>query len=250
MICMMSEQCQIVVTFKIVSSSFQSPLLGQFAEGGQDLLIELFEALLEVVIGILWHLELHGSKLNELLLAARGDGVPANLVVATALSDCLLATLMEAHNVPHHTDGLGQWAPEVILTEAVLLQEIFTDNLCNVKSALLILREGVLADQLHDLLQVIFLLENLLHFLLKEAILGVKLLKERLQDADVLGEGDVPVDRREMLTLCKLLVQAPEDLHNAQSCRGHWVCEVTSWRRHSTNNGDRSFSLGIANAPA
>merc|ERR1712046_128527 len=95
----MSQQSQIVVTLKIVSSSPRSPLLGQFAEGGQDLLIEHLEALLEVVIGILWHLELHGSKLNELFLAARGDGVPANLVVATALSGCLLATLMEAHNV-------------------------------------------------------------------------------------------------------------------------------------------------------
>merc|ERR1719446_1345263 len=155
MICMMSEQCQIIVASKIVSSSPRSPLLGQFAEGGQDLLIELFEALLEVVIGILWHLELHGSKLNELFLAARGDGVPANLVLATALCDCLLATLMEAHNVPHHADGLGQRAPEIVLAEAVLLQEIFTDNFGNVKGTLLILREGVLANQLHNLLQVI-----------------------------------------------------------------------------------------------
>merc|ERR1719271_799841 len=129
------------IPLKIMYPHSRSPLLGHRAEGSHDFLVQLCKCLLKELVGVLWHLELHRSQLNELRLQGCGDGIPADLLLSRALSNCLLAALMKAHNVPHHADCLCQGAPEVILAEAVLLQEIFTNDLCNVKSALLILRE-------------------------------------------------------------------------------------------------------------
>jgi hypothetical protein len=119
---------------------------------------------------------------------------------------------VESHNHLHHANRLGQWAEEVVITETVLLQEIFANNTRDLKRDLLILRQRVLADQLHNLLQIILLLQNLLHGLLKCAIFRVIGFEPGLQDANVLGEGNIPIDGWEMLTLCKLLIQPPEAL--------------------------------------
>merc|ERR1719198_256345 len=126
-------------------------------------------------------------------LQLRVDHVPCDLVVSRSLSHGLLRSLVVCDNASHHTNSLGERALEVIVDETVLLQEILTNDLCNLKRALLILREGVLSDKLHNLLQIVLLLQNLLHLLLQESVLRIKFLEERLEDTDVLREGDVPV---------------------------------------------------------
>merc|ERR1712078_664204 len=190
--------------------------LSQGAEACSNLFIQLAEDCLEVLIGVAWHLKLHAGDLHNELAHGIVDHVPGDLIVTGALSKCLLGALMEVGNHPHHTNGLDDWALEVAVSETILLEEIFADDLCNLKRDLLILRKGVLSNKLNDLLQVILLLEDLLELLLEEWVLRIELGEVWLQDSDVLGEGDVPVDRREVLPLCELLVQTPEDLHDAE----------------------------------
>ena len=79
---------------------------------------------------------------------------------------------------------------------------------------LLILGEGVLTNELHDFSQLIFLLENLFEGFSEGHELGLSLGVVLTKNSIVVGEGNVPVDRREMLTLGKLLIQTPKDLHN------------------------------------
>merc|ERR1739848_261986 len=98
----------------------------------------------------------------------------------------------------------------------------------------MVLRKRILADQLHNLLQIVFLLEDLLHL--------------RLQDADVLGEGDVPIHRWEVFPLREFLVETPEDLHDAQRGRRHWICEVATRRRHRADDRDRAFASWTSKA--
>merc|ERR1719146_283062 len=143
---------------------------------------------------------------------------------------------MEVGNDTHHANGLDDWALEVIVSETILLQEVFTNNLGNLQGNLLILRQRVLTDKLHNLLKVILLLQDLLELLLQEWVLRVELREVWLQNADVLGEGDVPVDRREVLPLGKLLVQTPEDLHDGEGGRCDRVGEVSTRRRDSADD--------------
>mmetsp|Transcript_6577 Transcript_6577/g.12773 ORF Transcript_6577/g.12773 Transcript_6577/m.12773 type:complete len:472 (-) Transcript_6577:7-1422(-) len=64
----------------------------------------------------------------------------------------------------------------------------------------------------------------------------------------VLGVGDQPVDRGEMLTLRKLLVQPPEHLHDRERRGAHGIGEVTTSGRHGTDDGDGAVALGVAEA--
>merc|ERR1712050_384716 len=155
---------------------------------------------------------------------------------------------MEGNDDLHHTNRLRQGAEEIVVRETVLLQEIFSNNLGDLEGALLILGQRIFTNQLHDFLQIIFLLKDFFHLLLQHAVLWIELLEERLKDSDVLRKRDVPIDRREVLSLGQLLVQAPEDLHNAESGRCYWVCEISSWRRYCTDNCNRALSSWISQA--
>mmetsp|Transcript_2118 Transcript_2118/g.5368 ORF Transcript_2118/g.5368 Transcript_2118/m.5368 type:complete len:228 (-) Transcript_2118:1258-1941(-) len=220
-----------------------SLLLRESAEGCINLLTKLrVQDLLKMLVSLPWEFELHGCDLGDEILHGVVDAVPANLVLARALGNSLLGTVMEGHDNLHHAHGLAQRAEEIIVREAVLLQEVFTDDLGDLQGALLVLGQGVLADKLHNFLQVILLLQNFLDTLLQHAVLGVVLLEVWLQDARVLRERDVPVDRREVLSLGQLLVQTPEHLHDAQCRRGHGVCEVATGRGDRSDNGNRAFT--------
>lgn len=120
-------------------------------------------------------------------------------MLAGQLRHHLLRRFVEAYDDLHHPDGLGQWAHEVILREAVLLQEILrvygsegSESGRKGSSRMIFATSKVhfwssdseslptnLARQradltkgkrLDDLLQVIFLLQDLLHLLLKHAL--------------------------------------------------------------------------------
>ena len=73
-----------------------------------------------------------------------------------------------------------------------------------------------------------FLLEDLAHFSSHGTEIRVNSVEERLQHAIILGVRLDPVDGREMLSLSKLLVQAPENLHNGKCGLGDWIGEVTT----------------------
>jgi hypothetical protein len=136
---------------------------------------------------------------------------------------------VEAADYLHHTYRFRERAEEIVVGKSILLQEVLANNTRDLKRNFLIFGQRVLADQLHNLLQVILLLQDLLHRLLKCAILGVIGFEVRLQDTDVLREGDVPIHRWEMLTLRKLLVKAPEDLHNAKGRGCYGISEIAAW---------------------
>ena len=76
-----------------------------------------------------------------------------------------------------------------------------------------------LADELHDLVEVVLLLQDLAHDLADVDKVGVELVVEGLQRLGVLAVADQPVDAREVLALRQLLVQAPEDLRKAASAK-------------------------------
>jgi hypothetical protein len=113
---------------------------------------------------------------------------------------------------------------------------------------LLIFRQRVLTDQLHNLHEIGLNLENLREALLKRSIFRRVFSEERLEGLDVLGERDVPVDGREMLTLGKLLVQTPENLHDGERGRSDGICEITTGRGHGADDGDSANTGGGSEA--
>jgi len=66
--------------------------------------------------------------------------------------------------------------------------------------------------------------------------LRVILLIEVIQRSHVLAVTDQPVHRWKVFALSQLLVQTPEHLNYAKSCRRHRVREVTTRRRHATQH--------------
>ena len=66
----------------------------------------------------------------------------------------LLSRLMKANDDFHHASGLCQEAEDVQVSEAGLLQEFLTNNLCQLQGAFLIFRHGVHTNKLRDFLQV------------------------------------------------------------------------------------------------
>merc|ERR1712139_566692 len=144
-------------------------VLCQVAEVGANLIDKGTEALLEMAVWLARHLELHRSHLYDRLAHGLVDGVPANLVVTRALRNCLLGGVVEMNDHLHHANGLRQGAHKIVIAEAVLLEEVLADNLRALQSAFLILGQGILPDELHDFLQVILSLQDVLHLLLQEA---------------------------------------------------------------------------------
>jgi len=108
----------------------------------------------------------------------------------------------------------------------------------------LILGERVFTNQLHNFDQLVFLLQDLTGGLLEVHEVGLDIGVVLLQDGIVGGETQVPVDTGEMLTFGQVLVQTPEDLHNGEGGGGHGIGEITTGRGYSTDNGDRSLSVG------
>lgn len=73
-----------------------------------------------------------------------------------------------------------------------------------------------LADQLHNLSQVLLLLQDLLGFGAQRHELGEVLVVVLVQGAHVLAVADEPVDGGEVLPLGQLLIQTPEDLRGTR----------------------------------
>jgi hypothetical protein len=115
-----------------------------------------------------------------------------------------------------------------MLGEGVLLEELILDDLGGSENRLLIFREGVFTDKLHDFSQLIFGLEDLQGSFTKNHELRVSLGVVLVQDSVIVGETDVPVHTREMLSLGELLVKTPENGYNGKGGRGDWLGHITT----------------------
>ena len=111
------------------------------------------------------------------------------------------------------------------------------------KDGLLILGKGILTDELHNLSQLILSLEDLTELLSESHELWGLLLVELVQGSVVVGEGNVPVHRWEMLSLGKLLIQSPENRDNGKSGGGNWIGEITTWWGDGTDNRDGTLTV-------
>merc|ERR1711862_191805 len=153
-----------------------SLLLLEVAECIDNLVVQfLVELLPENIVRLTWQLKLHvGELLNEHSQLA-ADCAPRDLVITRALSDCFLRTVVEGDDAFHHADRLGKRGQEIIFTVAILLQEIFADNPGHVEGNLLIFGKGIFPNELHNFLQIILLLQDLLHASLEMAILWVEI---------------------------------------------------------------------------
>lgn len=92
-----------------------------------------------------------------------------------------------------------------------LLQEVILQQPRDLKSDLIGLSERTLSDELHNLGEIVFLLENLLDLvpLLDEPRLGR--LVVGLEDLDVFRVGERPVDGGEVLSLGELPAGAKDE---------------------------------------
>eukprot|EP00962_Isochrysis_galbana_P003599 scaffold1021_cov108-Isochrysis_galbana.AAC.20 len=201
-------------------------LILERAEGGVDLLVELHEALDEHVFAVGGERELLGGDLVDGVTHGCLDAVPRYLVVGGRVLDGLLRQLVEVDHVLHH--------PHRLVEGARLVDELVR------------LGQRVLANELHNLGQVILRLEELTHDGAHRRELGEISFVPRIEGARVLGVGNEPVDRREVLALGELLIEAPEDLDNAEGGRADWVGEVAAGRRDGADDRDGAVALGRA----
>mmetsp|Transcript_40100 Transcript_40100/g.123888 ORF Transcript_40100/g.123888 Transcript_40100/m.123888 type:complete len:654 (-) Transcript_40100:17-1978(-) len=223
-------------------------LLREGGEEGDDLLVLL------AVVGDVGRLALAGLAELHLLqhdLGARDlllDERPRDRGVTRGLGDGLLRLLVEGDDVAEHPHGLVQRAVLVVLGEGVLLEELLADHLGGLEDDLVRLGQRVLADELHDLLQLLLALEDLGDDGAQAEVLGVELAEVRLEALEVLGVRDEPVDGREVLTLREALLEAPEDLDDGERGGRDGVGEVTTRGRHGADDGDGTAAARRAEA--
>ena len=74
-----------------------------------------------------------------------------------------------------------------------MLQVVLTNNFGNFKDGFLILREGVLTDELHDFGKILLLLKDFLYLGLDLHEFGIISIEVVLEHSVVVGVRDVPV---------------------------------------------------------
>mmetsp|Transcript_7788 Transcript_7788/g.17324 ORF Transcript_7788/g.17324 Transcript_7788/m.17324 type:complete len:274 (+) Transcript_7788:79-900(+) len=179
------------------------------------------------------------------------DGSQARLDVSVGqfrirgrVGNCLLAKIVKGDNNTEHTHGLGKRTGEIVLREGVLGKEILTDKLGNLHDNLLILRQTLLSNQLHNLGKVILLLKNVTSLVTKVRVTRVHVVEVRLQNLHVLGVRNKPVKRGKVLPLSKLLIQSPKDLDDGKSSSRNGIGEITTGRRDCPYHGNGTLTIG------
>mmetsp|Transcript_28787 Transcript_28787/g.42781 ORF Transcript_28787/g.42781 Transcript_28787/m.42781 type:complete len:268 (+) Transcript_28787:614-1417(+) len=130
-----------------------------------------------------------------------------------------------------------------MLCESILCKEILTDKLGNLHNNLLILGKRFLSYKLHNFRKVILLLKDSTASVAKVGVTGVQLVEVGLKNLHVLGVRNEPVKTGEMLTLGKLFIKSPKHLNNRKSCCSNRIGEITTGRRHSTDNGNSTLTV-------
>lgn len=125
-----------------------------------------------------------------------------------------------------------------------MLKEIFSDDLGDFQSQLLIFGERISSDQLYDFVKFTFFLEDLLHLLSQVRVVRVEVLIEvGVELFIVVGGRDGPVDGGEVLSLGELLLKSPEDLDDGKGGGRDWISEVSSWWGYGSDDRDGTFSV-------
>lgn len=170
----------------------------------------------------------------------------AHLGPALALGNDLLGLVVESNHELHHPLSLPDGAELIVIRVTVLLQKVFLDQTGNVEGNLVRVRQGTLANKLHNLLEFVRVRQKLLDAITQSGELGEVLFVVFIEDASVLAVRQAGVNRGEMLALGKLLVQTPEDLYDSEGGRADGVGEITTGWRDGTDNGDTALAVGRA----
>jgi len=206
------------------------------------------------IIEVLTDLEVRGEGVQELHVIELVDNVVLERLLDETHRDLLLtlggvrdnlhAVLIELDDTLHHTNGLGERAVVIVIGESVLLEEFILNDRGSLEDGLLIFGKGIFTNQLHNFDKLVFLLEDLTGGFLQIHEVRLHLGVVLFEDGIVRGETQVPVNTGEMLTFGQVFVETPEDLHDRESSRGNGIGEITTGRGDSTDNGDRSLSVG------
>lgn len=171
-------------------------------------------------------LELHGGQLVHDIAHTVADLGPGHFPIGGL--DGLEGVLVEAHHVPEDPGGLVEGTVAIVVGVTILLKEVILDETGNLKGDLVSLIETALTDELDNLGQILLRLEDLSALGTKGDKLGLDLFVMGVQGLLILGVGEGPVNRGEMLPLSELLIQTPEDLDNTKSRGGHGIGEITT----------------------
>jgi hypothetical protein len=193
--------------------------------------------------------EFHTAQLIQNIAHGIPDDGPRDLVLGLRRAlDGVSRHIVEPDHVLQHTYRLVERTEPVVRGVRVLLQKVLLQEFGDLERDLVGLGERRFTDQLHDLGQVLFFLEDLLDFGTQRDELWEVLVVEVVQRARVLRVRDQPVDGGEVLALGQLLVQPPEHLHDTQSGGGDGIGEVTTGGRDGAHDGHRPLSVGVAQA--
>mmetsp|Transcript_1421 Transcript_1421/g.2992 ORF Transcript_1421/g.2992 Transcript_1421/m.2992 type:complete len:648 (+) Transcript_1421:52-1995(+) len=194
-------------------------------------------------------LGIHVLAINHLLDdggKARLDVSIGELGIRGRIRNRLLAEVVEGDDHGKHAHRLGKGTGEIMLREGILGEEILTKKLGHLHDHLLILRQGLLTNQLHNLREVILLLQNVTSLVTQVRITGIHVVEVRLQHLHVLGVRDEPVERRKVLALRELLVESPKDLHDGERGGRDGIGKVTAGRTDGSHHRHGSLAIGRA----
>ena len=126
--------------------------------------------------------------------------------------------------------------------ECILLQETQTDNLCDFKHQLLVVRQYVSSNQLHNFHQAALLYQK------RHQTVSV-VHKPLIHIVHVPGGQVVyifriagkPMDGREVPGVSQGFIQSPEAAHESLGIHGHRLGEIASLRRHCADDGHGAF---------
>ena len=156
---------------------------------------------------------------------------------------------IKGEDQPHQGIHLFQLCKGIPLVKGVLLQEVLTQRLRGLQRHALLGAKSVHTHQLYDLLQLTFHLQDAHDLLCFPAPIGGDVLfKPRGQTVVVERIGIQPVDRREVATVGKRGIQAPEHLDDTQRCLSHGLGDITALRRNGTDGGQRPLAAVTADA--
>lgn len=78
------------------------------------------------------------------------------------LRDCFQRRIVERHEILQHSGCLVEWTEAIILAHAVLLQEVILEHPRDLQCDLVRLSQCTLTNKLHDLSEILLLLQDLL----------------------------------------------------------------------------------------
>mmetsp|Transcript_13758 Transcript_13758/g.21366 ORF Transcript_13758/g.21366 Transcript_13758/m.21366 type:complete len:645 (-) Transcript_13758:325-2259(-) len=221
--------------------------ISQLLEMTVDVIMKFFELAGHVFLTIRWLQKFHSHQSLKKPVSSILQGLEGSLSACEFLSpgNLPLGQIVIAANILQHPNTLVKGAETIIRRETVLGQEIVLDNLGDLKSQFILIRQRIFSNQLHNLHLLILDLKNFSSLGTKIRESRVVLLEEAFKRLQGLSPRVQPIHRRKMFSLSKFLVQPPEALHNSKSRGSDRVSEITTRGGDSTDDGDGTMALGL-----